>query len=261
VDGALGPSLDNHVVLEAGIPRTRYRRIGAFSEAPRAPIIDTARKAVLIYFPLSPNLAYLVGAAFGDGSISQRRLSYFNSDLEWLGKIANELRRLTDSSRQRPLVLPTRSKGVSALYYSNCALARLIGGSESARVNASRFLTQNLIVLAAFVAGFYDCEGSATIYTNKAHPKGAVEISMANANTEILQILLIRLGKAGIRGGISLSASPRQSTIEGRKVTGKKPVYRLRFSGWSSAVEFAKFILPWVRSRSKTARLEHVVRR
>lgn len=117
------------------------------------------------------------------------------------------------------------------------------------------------MLLAAFTAGMFDSEGSATIYFNKGHRKGATEISITNSNVRMLRILQTRLSELGINGGVSLSAGPRESEIEGRRVHGKKVVFRLRFSGWSSATKFARFILPWVKSRLKAKRLELIIRR
>ena len=198
---------------------------------------------------------------FGDGSVTARTLVYFNSDRRWLKTVAYELHRLTDSDRRRPRIIPPGARGVPSLEYSKSALFRLLMGPSSARLRSVAILTRNRTLLAAFTAGIFDCEGSATIYTNKRHPRGTVEISIANADVELLRLLQTRLRQQDIDGGISLSAGPKESVIGKRTVKSRKTTYRLRFSGWSSATNFAKFILPWVKSRSKATRLKRIARR
>lgn len=251
--------MGNLVAQDSGIPRTRYERFGMFSGQPRPPLISRARKIVLISFPVSPRLAYVVGAVYGDGSVSGRRLTYFNMDRTWIGSVADELRRLTESGNPKPRILPPGWRGCPSIEYCNAALARLVGGSETARLHPIELLTRSRKLLAAFVAGIFDTEGSATLYVNEGHKRGTPEISLANSNVGMLGILQSRLQRYGIKGGISLAAAPRTTTIGGRKIRWKKPVYRLRFSGWSSAISFAKFVLPWSMSQTKSTKLQEVV--
>lgn len=253
--------MTGYLAQDSGIPRTKYRRVGIFSALSRPPLVDQRRKQVMIYFPLSPRLAYLIGAVFGDGTVTARRLTYFNLDRQWLKKVSGELHLLTSSRRRKPRILPPRGRSVPSLEYGNSALARLIGGHASARLRLLPILTRTRVLLAAFTAGIFDSEGSATIYLNKRHPKGAVEVSIANSNLKMLRFLQAKLLELGIGGGISLSAGPRRSLIKGERVKGKKRVYRLRFSGWSSATKFARFILPLVKSLSKGCRLKSINRR
>lgn len=244
--------METERALDAGIPKTRYTRVGAFSSRPLKPMIDHLKNEVRIYFPLTPRLAYVMAAAYGDGSVLRRRISFYNSDRVWLVRVMSELDGLTTSRYDGMRRLFKANGTVLRIDYPNAALARLIGGSPSDRVKKVALITRKDSMLAAFVAGFFDCEGSVTTYLNKGHPKGAVEVSLANANLGLLVLLKVKLAHLGINGGISISSRPRTSKIDGRTVNGKKVVYRLRFSGRSSAARFAAFILPWVKSRQKS---------
>ncbi len=233
--------------------------MGAFCQRPRSPLIDRASMTVLIFFPLSPRLAYLVGAVYGDGSVSVRRLTYFNTDSSWIRTVAVELGQLTRSGNPKPQILPSGWRGCPSIGYCNSALARLIGGSAAARLRSIGLLTKSRKMLAAFTAGVFDTEGSATLYVNEGHKKGTPEISIANSSLGMLRILQDKLRRYGIIGGVSIAAEPRTSIIEGRSVRWNKRVYRLRFSGWSSGVTFGKFVLPWARSRAKNVRLREII--
>jgi hypothetical protein len=249
----------NLKAIDADIPKTRYRRLGVFSRQSRAPLIDRARLTVTMFFPLSPRLAYLIGAAYGDGSVSSRKLTYFNSDSDWLYSISNELHELTTSGTPRARSRPPSGRSVPGIEYANAALARLTNGSANVRLRIIDLLTRTRATLAAFIAGFFDAEGSASIYVNESHPSGTPEISIANTNRAILNMLRIRLGRIGIDGDLGLSSKPRKSVIEGHEVRGKKALYRLRFTSWSSAAGFARFILPWVKSKRKRIRLARIL--
>lgn len=246
-------------IKEEGAPRTRYLRIATISPKPKAPLVDRARKVVTISIPMSPKLAYLGGVLLGDGSISNRRLTFYNSDRQLLGFVALELQSLTDSKRRRPSIIHSTTSGVPSIHYSNSALARLIGRSQSERIRFVRASTATSNLLAAFLGGFFDSEGSVTTYSNKSHTKGAVEVSIANSCLEVLTLLSAKLQHKGIHAGISLSAGPRTSIIQGRLVKGKKTVYRMRCSGWKSATKFARMTLPWVQSESKKAKLNLIL--
>jgi len=253
--------MEGFAALDLGIPRTRYTRHGIFSLRPLPPKADRRRKQVLIAFPMSPRLAYLIGSVYGDGSVSRRRLTYFNLDKDWIEAVAQELSHLTMSGNPKAQVLPMGWRGCYSIEYCNAALARLIGGSTRTRVKVVDRLTRKEPMLRAFVAGLFDTEGSATLYNNKGHKHGIPEVSIANSNRPMLEVLQGRLNELGIRGGLTVAAWPRTTIIEGRVVNWKKTVYRLRFSGWKSAVGFGNFILPWVKSQPKVVRLRQVVSR
>jgi len=212
-----------------------------------------------IFFPLSPRLAYLIGAVCGDGSISSRKLTYFNSDRSWLRLVSTELRRLTASGTPIPRYRPAAGRSVPGIEYANAALARLTKGSAKARLRVADLLTKTRLLLAAFAAGFFDSEGSASVYFNRSHLKGTPAISIANTNRDMLLMLQARLRRVGINGHVRLSARPRKSVIEGHEVRGRKTLYRLRFTSWPSAVGFARLILPLVKSKRKRAGLERIL--
>ena len=109
------------------------------------------------------------------------------------------------------------------------------------------------------MGGVFDSEGSASLYVNESHRNGTPEIAIANSNLGMLRILQRRLQRFGVVGGISLSRKPMEGLIDDRRIKWKKKVYRLRFSGWSSARRFAKIVAPWTKSREKRERLERIL--
>ena len=248
--------MESLIVDDRGIPKARYTRIGAFSRLSRPPLINKAELVVTIFFPLSPRLAYLIGAVYGDGSVSFRRLTYFNTDENWLVEVAQELTRLTVSGRPRPQFFPPEHRGCYSVDYCNAALARLIRGLTKIQLETVSNLTENKATLVAFLAGIFDSEGSASVYFNESHRHGSPEIAIANSNLGMLRILQRRLQRFGLVGGISLSREPMEGVIDNRPLRGKKRVYRLRFSGWSSSMRFARIMVRQTKSRKKRARLE-----
>ena len=245
--------------IDRGMPKTRYKRTGSFSALPKQPLVNRIGLTLTIFFPISPRLAYLVGAVYGDGSVTPRRLTYFNTDKRWLMCITRELAQLTLSGRPKPQYFSPRHRGCHSIDYCSAAPARVIRGPSKINLEIVSLLTSGRTLLAAFLGGIFDSEGSAGVYANASHRSGSPEIAIANSNLGMLRILQRRLGDLGMKGGISLSREPVRGVIDGRKVEWNKDVYRLRFSGWTSSKKFAEFFLPWTLPEPKERRLRDIL--
>jgi len=237
------------------IPRTRYKRLGKLSPSPRPCVINRSKRTVTIFYCESKSLAYVLGAIIGDGSIKSRRLSFYNSDPVLLEGIRREL--TTISPIAVPRILPPRPSGVASIEFPDSALTRLFSTLREEGLPAH--LTANPSFLSALVAGLFDADGSAGIYMNESHPKGGPQVTIYNSNLPLLEQLRQRLLRLKIVGGISLANRPKTSKIDGRAVVGRKIVYRLRFTSWSSATNLARFILPYAKSHRKRDRLKAIV--
>lgn len=238
--------------LKVELPRTRYRRIGELSSDPLPPIVDRTARTVTIFFPRSPSLAYLIGAIIGDGSVTNRRLSFYNSDIELLELIATELTLVARIPHVVPRILAPGVRGTSSIEFADSALARLIAALRAERLFE---LVGSTTLFGAFLAGLLDSDGSAGLYKNTHHPNGTPQISICNSNLQLLEFIDARLKTLNIDGRISLARKPRTTMINGRSVAGKKPVYRLVFYAWSSTTTFSRLTLPYVKSQKKRKRL------
>lgn len=165
---------------------------------------------------MTPDLAYIVGFALGDGSIQKYQLAVFNKDKSLYSYLYKLL------SRYGPLSEDKRSDGLWRLRLSSIRMASLIRKNGKLNKETIDYIFKRDKLARKFVAAFWDAEGSVRRESKYFY------IYLYNSNTYLLYKVEEFLAKKKIDYSTRFTFEPgREYYLKGRKVKSKKKIYRI----------------------------------
>jgi len=241
------------IAQEANLGYGTIRRKMIFFGIKRRTRIEGLRKTqpLKLDFTMTPNLAYILGVCYGDGSICKyydrgckgyRHVISLEVVREKKIKIAVEFKKALENIGFNPNFSIYSQKGAyrvrqysEEFYHWFKALS-----SDDLRKMLSRNYYMN-----AFVRGFYECDGCLC----RLHDKNAphllkYQLSMANTNLEILLFIKDYLEKVGISLGIS------KRTNSNPKLW--KDIYLLCTGSKEKITRFLETINPTIKNKIET---------
>src|SRR3989344_63208 len=173
----------------------------------------------LVTIKITPELAYVIGFALGDGSISQYMVEVFNKDKALRKPLFEFLKPYGTITEQE------RANGLWRLRLSNGRVANLIKDQEGLRYDTLEYIFKNTELARKFIAGFWDAEGTVRAQGNYYH------LYVYNSNEHLLDRITRFLEKKGIKCS-KLSKEPAKGIryLDGHRIISKKIVHRLSVS-------------------------------
>lgn len=172
----------------------------------------------IVTIKITPELAYVIGFALGDGSISQYMVEVFNKDRKLREPLFEFLKPYGTISEEE------RINGLWRLRLSNGRIANLIKDSEGIRYDTLDYIFKNDDLARRFIAGFWDAEGT----VRKQNKYNYYNIYVYNSKEYLLKRIEEFFTKKGIKCS-KLSKEPPKGIryIRGRRIYSKKIVHRL----------------------------------
>jgi len=176
----------------------------------------SVRKIVMV--KITPELAYAVGFALGDGSIQQYQVEVFNKDKHLKTCLFNILKQYGHITEEE------RENGLWRLRLSSVKIASLIKDKKGIRQDTLDYIFRNDKLAKKFIAGFWDAEGTVLYQKEKKY----YNLYLYNSN----HYLMDRIEGFFKRGGIKFSIHKRPTRdesylLKGRWVKSKKELIRL----------------------------------
>ncbi len=164
---------------------------------------------------ITPDLAYLVGFALGDGSVQKYMVEVFNQDYslhDWLLPI---MKKYGVVSRD------TRSDGLWRLRLSSVKIANLIKVNKKIREDTLDYILSDNVLANIFIAAFWDAEGTVRRQGKYYH------LYLYNTNLTLLNKIGQYLQSIGIAYSVHTRFDDdRNYRYPGRKVVSTKPIHR-----------------------------------
>ncbi len=200
------PSFRNHIINRA-IPG---------DEDTEMIIIKGMRAQKISSVKITPELAYVIGFALGDGTVERFSFDVFNKDLklkENLLKFLKPYGSITEKNRNDKLW---------TFRLSNVKIANLIKDENGIRQDTLDYIFSNDKLAKSFIAAFWDAEGTVRRQGNYFH------IYLYNTN----KILIDRIGIYLVDKTIKYSIHSRKSRdkngiINGKKIVSRKILHRI----------------------------------
>lgn len=177
----------------------------------------------------SPELSYVIGAVLGDGNLSKQRLIRLRvTDRDFAEEFARCLRVVLckDGFIQIRPLFPSKNsfKGYSGKLQYEVRINSVILYSFLSQTQENlRRITDKFPV--EFLRGFYDSEGSITIW----HNGGRAHLSLSNMKRDIIEYSQELLCSLDIKSDISVCKIPKSSNSYFRlTVSSKKDVIKFR---------------------------------
>lgn len=165
---------------------------------------------------MTPELAYIIGFALGDGSTQKYQLEVFNKDESLYSYLYGLLR------RYGPLGEDKRSDGLWRLRLSSIRIASLVRKNGRINEETISYIFKRDNLARKFVAAFWDAEGSVRRENRYFH------IYLYNSNTYLLDNVEEFLTKKRIDYSTRFTFQPgREYYLKGRRVRSKKKIYRI----------------------------------
>lgn len=165
---------------------------------------------------ITPELAYVIGFALGDGAIQKYAVEVFNKDEKLKPELLNFLKPFGTVSEK------TRDDGLWKIRLSSVLIANLIKDKTGIRKDTIEYILKNDSLAKKFIAAFWDAEGSVLRQKNYFH------INLNNSNKYLLDEIMHFLKNHNIDCTIiEIKARERTYFLKGREVVAKKKLYRL----------------------------------
>ena len=165
---------------------------------------------------ITPGLAYVIGFALGDGSISQYMVEVFNKDRKLKGHLFEFLKPYGTISEEE------RDYGLWRLRLSNGRIANLIKDREGIRFDTLEYVFKDNNLAGKFIAGFWDAEGTVRLQNKYYH------LYLYNSKLPLLEMIKKYLVENGIKISTLINDQRGKSHyINGRLLTNKKIMYKL----------------------------------
>ena len=197
-----------------------------------------------------PELSYVIGAVLGDGYVTEDRgrgiVGFTNKDKFLLEHFLVCISRILNTRRAGRITSGTRYGVLKATVGSRLLFLFL----KKPLAEIAPFIEQEP---AAFISGFFDAEGHATVALS--HGRLSVIVGASNTDLEVLEYIFLLLRR---RFGITchITASRRRSPmfVRGQRVEFPKTLYRLSISRFADVQTFMRTI--GFTSKQKQNRLE-----
>ncbi len=170
----------------------------------------------ILTIKITPELAYTIGFALGDGAIQDWMVEVFNKDPN-LRKVLFEYLKPYGSITQ-----DERPDGLWRLRLSNGPIAKLIKLNKKIREDTIEYIFANKELARMFVAAFWDAEGTARRQGNYYH------VYLYNTNKYLIDTICNFLRKNGINFSIhSRRSRDKPAYTAGRIIKSKKILHRI----------------------------------
>ncbi|MBU2634567.1 MAG: LAGLIDADG family homing endonuclease [Nanoarchaeota archaeon] len=178
---------------------------------------------------ITPDLAYLIGFALGDGTIQKYMVEFFNKDENLKEHIFNLLK------PHGPITENTREDDLWRLRLSSVKIANLIKKDKIIREDTLNYIFKDDKLTRKFIAAFWDAEGHISKRSNY------YDILISNTNDKIMDYITKFLIKNKIKFSIKYIKIGRLSKIKGVEVRGCKSGFKIRIFK-DSIKDWAKLI-------------------
>jgi len=165
---------------------------------------------------MTPDLAYIIGFALGDGSVQKYQLEVFNKDESLYSHLYKLLSRYGTPGEDK------RSDGLWRLRLSSIRIASLVRKNGELNEETVNYIFKKDRLARKFVAAFWDAEGSVR------RERNYFNIYLYNSNTYLLDKVGKFLNKKGIEYSTRFTFEPgREYYLNGRRIISKKKIYRI----------------------------------
>lgn len=198
---------------------------------------------------ITPQLAYTIGFALGDGSTQKYQVEVFNKDKQLKYHLLNLL------EQYGPITEENRENGLWRLRLSSVKIANLIKDEKGLRKDTVDYIFSNEELAKMFTAGFWDAEGSVLQGKNKYY-----HIYLYNSNEYILNKICSFMSSKSI-GFSALNMKSRENAylLNNRKVVAKKLIKRLSIPK-SSMLIWAKEVGIYLNHTKKSRVVKDILR-
>lgn len=186
---------------------------------------DLVFKSVTIR--ITPDLAYVIGFALGDGAVQQYMLEVFNKDKALRDILYNYL------TPYGTITTEERTNGLWRLRLSNGVIANLTKDKNGIRKDTLDYIFSRDILVKQFIAAFWDAEGSVLYQQNKDY----YNLYLYNSNRDIMDRVCTFLRSKNIIFSIhERNTRDKEYLLKGRLVKSKKRLIRINIhkSSWVS---------------------------
>lgn len=166
----------------------------------------------VIAIRITPELAYTIGFALGDGAIQDWMVEVFNKDPN-LKKVLFEYLKPYGSITQ-----DERPDGLWRLRLSNGPIAKLIKLNKKIREDTIEYIFTNKELAKMFVAAFWDAEGTARKQGNYYH------LYLYNTNRYLIDTICNFLTERGINFSIHSRKSRDKPAYNGSRIIHSKKI-------------------------------------
>jgi len=165
---------------------------------------------------ITPELAYVIGFALGDGSIQKYCVEVFNKDKELEKPLSDILKKFGTVTESK------RDDGLWKLRLSSKRIAHLIKDENGIRKDTIEHIFNNEKLAKKFIAAFWDAEGSVLKHKNRFF------VYLYNSDKWLVDKIRDFLKLKKIESSIlSIDGRKRIYSYNGRPVISKKIIYRL----------------------------------
>ncbi|MBI2655631.1 hypothetical protein HYX06_04380 [Candidatus Woesearchaeota archaeon] len=165
---------------------------------------------------ITPELAYVIGFALGDGSIQRYRVEVFNKDKNLRKVLFSHLKSYGHISEEE------RENGLWRLRLSNGRIANLIKHNNEIRTDTLDYIFNNDELARQFIAAFWDAEGTVRQQGNYCH------IYLYNSNSFLLDRICNFLKSKNIKFSILNGKSRNEPYfLNNRQIFPRKLVQRI----------------------------------
>lgn len=166
---------------------------------------------------ITPELAYIIGFALGDGAVQKYMVEVFNKDENLRNSLYKFLQPYGTITEDR------RPNGLWRLRLSSVLIADLIKNKKEMRKDTIDYLLQKEGLAKKFIAAFWDAEGSVLKQRNYYH------VYLWNSNKYLLDKIGAFLVSKGIDYSIiNIKRYPdRNYSLKGRPIVSRKQLFRL----------------------------------
>lgn len=170
----------------------------------------------ILTIKITPELAYTIGFALGDGAIQDWMVEVFNKDPN-LRKVLFEYLK-----PYGPITQDERPNGLWRLRLSNGPIAKLIKLNKKIREDTIEYIFANKELARMFVAAFWDAEGTVRRQGNYYH------LYLYNTDKYLVDTICNFLSQNGIKFSIhSRKTRDKDYYIKGRPVISRKTLHRI----------------------------------
>jgi hypothetical protein len=184
---------------------------------------------------ITPQLAYVIGFALGDGSVQKYMVEVFNKDAPLIDVLHGFMKRYGTASKVQ------RKDGLYKIRLSSGLIANLIRNEKNLREDTLDYIFGNDELARNFIAAFWDAEGTVRRQANYYH------LYLYNSNELIMQRIKEYLTLKDIKFSIlTRSDSGQVYFYKQQRIISRKPVHRINIHkvSWQNWIdEVGKYLL------------------